>query len=875
MFALPQSLMLLAPRLRRYLETIFVAGEWSAKPVFLRGIYFTSSMREGSALDEAVALATGLALDQLPETRSWESRAFFLRDLFHEKIFREHGLVTRATNTLKMLRQRQLAIFGTASVLLLLLLGFSWVSFRKLQAGVLKEARYWQAATNGWDHGIWTKGAIVSAAAPYQYQGASPLLDTNVVGYQEELMTIIKEGLPVGWIFRPLAQFSKVKNRPEAQRLIFEGAVINPLVEETRVKMANSDKPAPNAVVAHQNALLALIHLEADGIHNRGLDPDDGQFYLKSFLTYLTATNQQPHSRLINILLWTYAPRQTSVNGGAWPPRGLYGTSDASIAITNGLIKFHMASLDAQKVVADQLDQLGALAANLVSYQAAEMAWLTNHALQAGAAQDACSEIRSLEQGKSQVDAALSRSSLSGQTTNLDLRFDEFQKTMSSSSEAAIAAPVHDILGKLSPTEQMSPIFTQINGLINGFTQEAGRMAQDKRAMFTGKLQSLNADYLALSSSDTPIYKDRWRLYSNACEIASVTLIATEDDIGAGWTRYKDASKQANRFQDELRTYQSSLSNDVKKACGNIARQAVEQLQNGYVSAYVKLAEAKLSEVSRPAQWDMAALKNASNWISRVEFDSKRVLELGDQPGKLDPLPARLREAKRQIIKAIVADIEKNGARFPVCLSSSSAMTASELSQFRDLLRESSLQIDSPIWHDDASDALGKLREDCKRYGAVVSSLVNDDGTMADWKISFVALQQGDSDYARNIDILRVFRYAKISLGEKSETDFHDLQSQDKVPPLQGNVSSPLDISICDYYDRPANQRKTSETKYADWGLIRLAAKATLKDRGWRIDIPLKEGATTGGALFLIEPARDGHALPDPQDWLKLCPQPR
>ena len=78
--------MRLAPRLRRYLETIFVAGEWSAKPVFLRGIYFTSSMREGKALDEAIALATGLPLDQLPEDRSWEkNRAFFLRDLFRRK----------------------------------------------------------------------------------------------------------------------------------------------------------------------------------------------------------------------------------------------------------------------------------------------------------------------------------------------------------------------------------------------------------------------------------------------------------------------------------------------------------------------------------------------------------------------------------------------------------------------------------------------------------------------------------------------------------------------------------------------------------------------------------------------------------------------
>ena len=121
LYALPESVMLLAPRLRRYLETIFVAGEWSAKPVFLRGIYFTSSMREGRALDEAMALATGVALDQLPEDRPWEkNRSYFMRDLFLEKVFRENGLVTRATNTLQLVRKRKMLIFGVASLLLLL-----------------------------------------------------------------------------------------------------------------------------------------------------------------------------------------------------------------------------------------------------------------------------------------------------------------------------------------------------------------------------------------------------------------------------------------------------------------------------------------------------------------------------------------------------------------------------------------------------------------------------------------------------------------------------------------------------------------------------------------------------------------------------------
>ena len=102
LYAFPNSLSLISANLRQYLSTIFVAGEWSAKPLFLRGIYFTSSLREGAELDQELALAMGVSVEELPTGRAWEREiSFFLRDLFIEKIFREWGLVTRATDTKK------------------------------------------------------------------------------------------------------------------------------------------------------------------------------------------------------------------------------------------------------------------------------------------------------------------------------------------------------------------------------------------------------------------------------------------------------------------------------------------------------------------------------------------------------------------------------------------------------------------------------------------------------------------------------------------------------------------------------------------------------------------------------------------------------
>src|ERR1044071_6003471 len=152
LFALPESVQRLAPRLRRYLEKIFVSGEWSAKPVFLRGIFFTSSMRDGKALDEAIAFATGLPLEQLPEDPGWEKdRAFFLRDLFLEKVFREAGLVTPATNTLKLLRSHWLRFYGASAVGFGLLLAVVLGGYQGLNTSVRRQADYWKYARENWD----------------------------------------------------------------------------------------------------------------------------------------------------------------------------------------------------------------------------------------------------------------------------------------------------------------------------------------------------------------------------------------------------------------------------------------------------------------------------------------------------------------------------------------------------------------------------------------------------------------------------------------------------------------------------------------------------------------------------------------------------
>jgi len=144
LFSLPDNIAKVAPRLRRYLEIIFQQGEWSPKPLFLRGIYMTSSMRQGQALDEDLAAAMGVPIDQIPGGRVWdEERSFFLRDIFMSKAFREKGLVTRATNVQREQQGRRRLILGTGIGVAAAMLGLTFWSAMGLSRSIEGPFSFW------------------------------------------------------------------------------------------------------------------------------------------------------------------------------------------------------------------------------------------------------------------------------------------------------------------------------------------------------------------------------------------------------------------------------------------------------------------------------------------------------------------------------------------------------------------------------------------------------------------------------------------------------------------------------------------------------------------------------------------------------------
>lgn len=311
LYALPKSFSLIAPRLRRYLETIFVTGK-SGRPLFLRGIYFTSAMQVGADMDEAIWAALGRPTETPSELGLTEDQgsSFFLRQVFLEKVFKEYRLVTRARNTAKELRRRHAVVLGSAALLLLV-----WLVFAGFGKGMLRETaeaqeKLWQVAANAdyqTPEGYW-KPLVVPAkslnqgTARFEYKGDSKIEGLNgKVGLPEFHDSLADAAdKPVGhWAFFLAKWFHKAgtANRREAQEIVFRRSVLRPLLDASRSRMTNlvEGTDVDDAAVRHKEALVALIRLEMDAAEGRGLGEGASNAvyseYLEPWLSYATETN--------------------------------------------------------------------------------------------------------------------------------------------------------------------------------------------------------------------------------------------------------------------------------------------------------------------------------------------------------------------------------------------------------------------------------------------------------------------------------------------------------------------------------------------------------------------------------------------------------
>ncbi len=239
MFAFPDSFERLAPKLERYLRHIFAVDEWSAKPPFLRGIYFTSALQQGAVLDEALARALGMTVREFERKGGEEdlslakNRSYFLRDFFLEKVFQEKGLITRG-NRKKVggISGWKLWVpLGFASALLLFGI-VGWLTGRKPPA----ELRAWQFLSNDAysteNYGFYP---LVEPAGDGTWRYIEkPVAARALLSSLDQLGSQHLKSRPkFGWLFAPAVTMDGgvKEDRHRSYRIAVNGIVIEPLVE--------------------------------------------------------------------------------------------------------------------------------------------------------------------------------------------------------------------------------------------------------------------------------------------------------------------------------------------------------------------------------------------------------------------------------------------------------------------------------------------------------------------------------------------------------------------------------------------------------------------------------------------------------------------
>ncbi len=297
LYAFPHAFEQLVPRLKRYLDLIFSVGsQWSCKPLFFRGIYFTSSMQEGAALDEDLAAALGVPVQSLPEGPVWKrDRAYFLRDVFTAKVFREWGLVTRATNARKLYARRRVAVMASAAASLLVLISltvYGGLQFRRsvgtLQ-GLLEPAAdetdtLLLVERSRFGDLVYKGDRELRNAAPLHTYFADLAAQASDWGQSK--------GIP--WLFRPAVQLKDINNQLQrAARKVYLTGVLQPLLSAAAEKITPPSERAWTWENEEPHVLYYLIALRA----GRSLDRPATAALLDSLMQYVQPQKAETYTQ--------------------------------------------------------------------------------------------------------------------------------------------------------------------------------------------------------------------------------------------------------------------------------------------------------------------------------------------------------------------------------------------------------------------------------------------------------------------------------------------------------------------------------------------------------------------------------------------------
>lgn len=673
LFALPHSLALIGRNLQRYLQTLFTPGQWTSQPLFLRGIYFTSAMREGSALDQELAVAMGLSVDELPEGRAWErKRSYFLRDVFSAKAFLEKGLVTRASNTRKLVRKRRSIVFGVGAAALVALFTLSLLGFRGLRSTIGSQSGYWARAAEGWEGDTWNPIVVPDQPLFYRYTGNEPvgagitpstrrLFDSGNltltefhVGLYELSLTPIK----VPWAFRLISRIGvRVdEDRRRAQRIVFEDSVVAPAMAASRDRMGTLPPTARlpmDQARAEAGALLSLVRLEA-GLVNRkdgktvtNVSADD---VLVPLVEY-TATHMPdpPLARTMDALYLEGPAREQ------WPGLWVSGGSTLSRnkAIDYGLTRFIASARDTIGEQTTGFPLFLELVEDVRKYAEAENSLYSASKLNQPAEdvdRAVLGAFSKLQDQRQTLDAKIAMVREAGLFGNgpetLSAAYDRLleggrykletalaiEKSVNSILEAgaekgAIGKAIEKAVGE-NPDRVL---FREIKQKLQPALADLQTKIQNASfAADLNELRRLDEFFLEDAGGGRPHYLARWDLYDRAIHASpSLHYSDTLDLIGTEWKPLVEVNEKIERIRSEVESYHGKLSEKAITICQYSLTRARQLHARQFCKNYLAQAkEAVRKQVRFPIVWSLPLnalspreLVDADALIGKIEAD--------------------------------------------------------------------------------------------------------------------------------------------------------------------------------------------------------------------------------------------------------------
>src|SRR5439155_2336431 len=179
----------------------------------------------------------------------------------------------------KLLRRPALALFGAGLLAMAVLLLFSWFGYYRMKESIGRQSGYWLRAGEGWSEDHKWMPIVTKSDAGYTYNGDLPvgrgernqtknLFDgggKSLVNFHAALRELTEKPLRISAVFRPFYRF--VGNfdveRKRAQRIVFEGSVVKPLLDATRNKIIAPTPSSPTNPELEAGALLSLLRIES------------------------------------------------------------------------------------------------------------------------------------------------------------------------------------------------------------------------------------------------------------------------------------------------------------------------------------------------------------------------------------------------------------------------------------------------------------------------------------------------------------------------------------------------------------------------------------------------------------------------------------